>query len=391
MVVKANLPICILTLLLLWLVGCSPAKSTSTSTAPVTLTVPVKPTFIFTNTDIPSPEATNTATVTPAPSVTSTITKFAAITQTPSPTTAVMGWEIESGKDRFVETAFWSKDGKLIYYATDSLTDHRVLDWFSYDITTRSTSMITSPYKYDKSMWKRLNLPEPGISPEVYGLISPSGRYILYTQTYGNPPLDPDPNARVEIWLADTQSWRKTRLFKNLCCSLSEAAWLPDESKVIFSAGYEGPVDLIFVDVQDGSWSRGSVAVEDYWALSPDGAKLAVYGMTGDFQGVRGLLFTSTFDSNPNDVVILDDEGWWPFRWSQDSRYLYYWAKPIDSFGSWLRVYDTDDGSIHNLVDRTSIENALGHSPAGQFAVSPDGNKLVFWNRSLLLVELMKW
>jgi hypothetical protein len=158
----------------------------------------------------------------------------------------------------------------------------------------------------------------------------------------------------------------------------------------LFSAGYEGPADLIFLDVQDGTWSQASIAVEDYWALSLDGSKLAVYGMTGGFQVVRGLLFSFAFDSYPNDVVILDDEGWWPFSRSPDSRYLYYWAKPIDSFGSWLRVYDTDDRSIHNLVDRTSIKNALGHSPAGQFAVSPDGNKLVFWNRSLLLVELMK-
>jgi hypothetical protein len=79
----------------------------------------------------------------------------------PTPTLNFRTLEIESGYQRTVLKAFWSEDGNVVYYAFASCGGCKPLKWAAYNITTHLTTTISSPIKYDPSIWKRLNVPPP--------------------------------------------------------------------------------------------------------------------------------------------------------------------------------------------------------------------------------------
>ena len=179
-------------------------------------------------------------------------------------TPALASWNIELGNYKDIEAVFWSGDGKVIFYAVDSLTEELSLDWFAYDIANRSAVSIASPYQYDRSVWQRLKVPEPPVHPETTGLISPSGQHVIYIEVYGNLPFDPDPEARVEVWLADTDGQRRIMLYKQEWGVFPEAAWIPDESKALLDIPGEGASALALVDVRDGTNEMLDIQVTDF-------------------------------------------------------------------------------------------------------------------------------
>lgn len=316
----------------------------------------------------------------------------------PSPTArfSVRAHEIEDvDNGHHVETALWSDDEKFIYYAVYAVsTENRELQWAAYDVATHLTQTVHSPLKYDFRVWKQLGVPPPrplDSSVELRGHVSPSGKRIIYTVGYGSndPYTTPEPNvrSRTEIWVADSNGKRKTKL-KEFPGSgagvITHAAWFNGESEVLFDLYYEYGVHFYIADmatlsvVSLADVSEFKSGTETYWAVSPDGSTLAVV----DFGGTLWLV-----SLNDGKSVAVEKHANMPY-WSKHSDLLYYWWGPEFLHEAALRVYDTASKKISDVVDVPSLDSQ--GVPITYFAVSPQGDKIAFWNGDLWLVELPK-
>lgn len=333
-------------------------------------------------------------TITPTPTSTRKAPIRPTATPTPAPTLNFRVYEIES-RENSVETAFWSDDGRTIYYAFRPLHgEDKELQWTAYDVTAHLTRTVTSPLKYDPSIWKRLNVPTPrplDSSFELRGHVSPSGKRIIYTVGYGSsgPYTTPESGvrSRTEVWVADSSGKLKTKL-KEFPGSgagvIIHATWFNRESEVLFDLHYEYGVHFYIADmatlsvVSLADVSEFKSGTETYWAVSPDGATLAVI----DFGGMLWLV--SLRDGK---AVAVEKHANMPY-WSKHSDLLYYWWGPEFLHEAALRVYDTASRRISDVVDVPSLDSQ--EIPATHFAVSPQGDKIVLWGGNLWLVELLK-
>ncbi len=388
--------------IMLTLVTCSTSTSVPAERQP---TLPATRSLdIQTDTPLfrPTTVSTTVGTLTSHPTVVPEVAPTLAVMTSSPNNVEVKVFQIESGVhndqypelSRCVEKAFWSEDGQIIYAFAPGYCGDKPLKWVVYDITTRSTTAISSPLKYDPSIWQRLNVPEPlsglGLYPELQEYISPSGEHVIYTVTHGDPFTTPHPAARVEVWVANLSSHRKVKLsFDASIGIIHQASWINDETKVVFDFGYEGGVELYIADVREGTVvSLNDVSdfkggTEQLWAMSPDGTTLAVI----DLQ--LNLWLVSLEDGKKKFVEQLTRHP----SWSKDSKSLYYWWGPSFEDTGTLRVYDITSGNISALVSQSSFTSAFDTSPlvfAGDFAVSPSGGKILLWGGSLRLVELRK-
>jgi hypothetical protein len=381
-----RLHIFILVSFLLSLSACSQSQH-YTPEKPLPILITATPSKSFT--DKSHPTITITSTALPAKM---TIENTMIMTQTPSPKpeTELGVKEIGTNGNEEIETAFWCDDGKQIYFATISSAEIDMLDWFAYDVRTQTVLTITSPINYDESLWQLLNVSEPIPNSEIQGLISPSGQQVIYTITYGSPPLnlDNNPDARVEFWLADTQSLQKTKLFEQNWGSVSSATWTPDESNVFFTVAYEGPASLVTASIHDGTFDWMPVSIEGEWALSPDGSNLAVYGVHRANAWTDSHLFITSAPTWMTETVKLDSSQNMPIGWSQNSEVLYYWAKSSGNKSLRLCSYNIKNGNQVCLIALSDLEKSFGYANYMDFAVSPNGKNIVFWGPALWLVTL---
>lgn len=366
--------------------------------AVVALTVAACSTNVSTHSEEqPAFQATNTLsrpTRTPFIQLTATSELRATIrtTATPSADVDLRTVEIESSySNNYVVTAFWSDEGRLVYYAFASFRGEKPLKWAAYDIATRSTTNISSPLKFDNHIWQRLNVPEPladlALYPELLGYMSPSGKHVIFTVTRSDPSVvGPDPNARTEIWIADSDGQRKIKLLELFPGIISQAIWFEDETKVIFDFDSEGGGRLYVADVENGTVvsladiSGFKGGTEERWAVSSDGTSLAVI----DFQGMLWLISLEDGKSMPIEKITRNPS------WSNDGEFLYYWWGSSYNDTYTLHSYDLTSGSVSTLVSQSELAAAFDALPGSEFAISPSGDKIVFWGGWLWLVELRK-
>ncbi|MFN8597430.1 MAG: hypothetical protein U0559_14760 [Anaerolineae bacterium] len=294
-----------------------------------------------------------------------------------------------------VETARWSDDGKVLYYAFHFVDgENKELQWVAYDVATQLTKTIQSPLNYDTRVWKRLAIPTPRLlneSVELRGNISPSGKRVIYTMGYGGsgPYSTPEPGVqpRTEIWIADSSGKFKTKLKEfpdSGAGTIWHAAWFNSESEILFGLYYEYGVDLYIANIENRSVvsladiSEFKGGTETYWSLSPDGTTLAIV----DFGNMLWLV--SLVDGR---AIGVEKSTRMPY-WSKRGNLLYYWWGPEFFHDVALRVYDTESKTISDVVDVSSLTNQ--GVPVTQFAVSPQGDKIALWGGSLWLVELSK-
>ncbi len=292
---------------------------------------------------------------------------------------------IETGWSGCVERAFWSEDERLVYYASTHSCGMEPLEWVAYDVTTHLTRTISSPLTYDPNIWRRLGAPhltDEMAHPELRGYVSPSGKQAIYTITHGSSY---DPSGRTEIWIADSNGYRKTRLLEMFVGGINQATWIESENKVVFDYGSEGGAKLYIADVQKHTVAPLS-QVSDFqggtdqkWAVSPDGMMLAIVDM-----GYQ-LWLVSLRDGK---MQAIEKSARYPY-WSKDGKSLYYWWGPSFREAGTLRVYNIISGSISTLVDQSSFAHVLDLPPLalGEFVVSADGDKILLWGGRLWLVE----
>ncbi len=349
---------------------------TSRSTSTATANIPVRPTSSLPAKLVRVPQPTEmTATSLP-----------------PSPTARydLQVDEVENGDTGdYVETAFWSDEGKLVYAFRLDNTNKKILAWNVYDPGTHSSITISSPLKYDRRVWQRLGVPEPykdtDVYPELSGYVSPSGKYVIYSVDHGDISLgSTDPSAKREFWLSSSDGRQKRKLLEGfLLGGISDIAWLNDETKVIFDYGYEGGVRLYIVDIPKrtvtplSEMSEFKGGTEQRWAVSPDGKTLAII----DFDLNLYLL-----DLGTGKTMAIDRKARHPW-WSKDGRALYYWWGP-EFEDVTLRSYDMVSGNISCVVDLVDFANRL--IPYDRYAISPDGSRIAFWKPGLWIVDIFK-
>jgi Tol biopolymer transport system component len=180
----------------------------------------------------------------------------------------------------------------------------------------------------------------------------------------------------MEIWVVDINEQRKTKLYEQgYWGSLAQAAWLPDESAVIFQVGGEGGSELYLADIKTGSHQIITTIV-GWWGLSPDGKNLAAISLTYEGQEVLKI-----FSIENGESFIVNEDGWEPADWSKDGRYLYYWTKPAyyEDKKVEIRAYDVVSGAISTFIDGASLSNLSIDFLQCSFSISPEKDKIAFW------------
>ena len=295
---------------------------------------------------------------------------------------------IETGWSRCVEGAFWSEDERLVYYASTHSCGTEPLEWVAYDVTTHLTRTISSPLRYDPNIWRRLGAPhltDEAAHPELRGYVSPSGKQVIYTITYGSSY---DPSGRTEIWMADSNGRRKTRLLGFFVGIIHQATWIENETKVVFDYGSEGGTELYIADVQKrtvvplSQVSDFKGGTDQKWAVSPDGISLAIIDM-----GYQ-LWLVSLKDGKAKAIEKYARNPYW----SKDGKSLYYWWGPSFRETGTLRVYNTTFSTVSTLVEQSSLAHVLNLPPLAfsDFMVSSGSDKMLLWGGWLWLVELHK-
>lgn len=286
----------------------------------------------------------------------------------------------------------WSSDNQSVIFSTYSTDqDETLIEWWNYVIATGTTRPMEEPFHLDPQIWEDLEATRfSNIDP--LGTISPSGLWFIFTRVSPDSSSTPVPDKPsllpVEIWIANLDGSKARKIGGPFpgCQKLGQIAWSHQESRVLFTCGYEGPSGLFLANT-DGSWSATLGEITGFEAgvgfghiaVSPDGSQIALTDSSGMLQIV------------PLDGADSKDIGFGLMpNWSLDSRRLYYlrgqeyMSGPIDG----IHVYDVETG-----IDSEVLQSPI-HSPSGdgvtiskgQFAVSSAENAAVFQSRGLWLV-----
>jgi hypothetical protein len=355
-------------------------------------------------TDTPTPQAhTATKTYTPNP----TLTETPLPSETQLPTDTPIPTQLETTLtytpstpdiwERWIHgnttKAFWSDDGKTLYFLSYKDYRERPYIWYAYDVMSETKMESSIVAGYDDSVWERLgvaDLPENYSiwPPYDYGCFSPSGEHVIYTITYSEGYLDPD--NRVEFWLADTDGQRNFKFDENPFNQIIACEWLNDESKVIFYAGYATPAYTIIVDVSTGTYEILSYIYTPHgaWAILPDEKNIAMEWIVDSVRDYS-IKIVSLEDGTSK---VFDTEGTWPFSWSTDGRYLYYWTRSDPNL-FWdpeteIRKYDLATGEISVLVKGSHLKELQKYFLRSVFVVSPSEDKIAFFGFGLRVVFL---
>jgi len=288
----------------------------------------------------------------------------------------------------------WSEDGQSVLYATARKGDTEeswVEEWWRYDISRGEVQSTNPPFEIDPNLWAQLaarHSPPPG--SWFWGTISPSGTRVVYNRLPLGYNYTPAPNEfhlpPYEIWVARSDGSDAVTLGK--CWQVGQVVWFDDESKIIYSCGYEGApeIHIASVDGAFSNWLNDVTAFEGllggWMALSPDEMKLALTDEVG-------LLQIVPLDGSPIQCVAQ-----WGIAsaWSSDGRMLYYLQGEDAVFEqSALYVYDVETRRSTKLfssplyaADGVSVK--IPSPPA--LMVSPLGDRAVFYeSRGLWLAS----
>ncbi len=198
-------------------------------------------------------------------------------------------------------------------------------------------------------------------------LISPDGRWVLYTQTR----LELSGNTRrVATWLSSAQGRATSRPF--LREGDADAIWAPDSRSVYFfrsvSRGGRTSRELFQQAVRGTTATQRSHLNGDgdgVWQLSPDGQFFLV---SRDERQAAG--------PGAGTGVVYVDEG-------SNGQVRYFWNN--------LWRYDLKAGTLKRVTDRAWSINSFSISPGGQGAAveaQPDNQRNTGWKAELFVVTL---
>jgi hypothetical protein len=308
------------------------------STAPTSKATPVTPPSITAIT--PYVPTTTTAVVDPGTSAAPPVTDLTAIPIVYSQ------FDPENPQLRRVVGALWSTDGVKLYYAFTTSTTPKVLTWSAFDVVRETSEPIDSPFPSDVLIWPRLAMSDPtetlAVYPSLQGYVSDDGNQVIYAVSTGDCAFG---SATTAVVTANARTLTRSQLLSMpRCAHIGQAAWLDNDSRVVFDLRGEGSSELFLADL-----IRGSAQPLDYisgftgttmgtWQLSPDERMLAI----ADFDTLKVLDLRA---GSSLEIEQLGDLIGNSLAWSPDSTVLYYWRAKSDGTSADIRRYDFASGS----------------------------------------------
>jgi Tol biopolymer transport system component len=271
-----------------------------------------------------------------------------------------------------------------------------------YDPAAGIVQEADPPVKYDSGVWFRLGIDgavaaDFAENAESWGLVSPSGNYILYTLNVG-PKSFFEEGAKTEVRLASSDGQVRRRVVTTTRLFIYKTAWVSADSKVMF--GLYSPegwyLEIYLADIRSGGVTSITDMVVDRtgtppvgWALSPDGNYLAVTDSQCrlclmPLGGGGGRVVASRADSP---------------SWSHDGASLYFWnidearclyhQDVTPEFYS-LERYSPSDASRQTVLLDTDVPTEMRNSLLDlSYAVSPSGAWIAFWDGAALWVAAL--
>jgi WD40 repeat protein len=354
----------------------------------------------------PTPSRTLTPTQQTPPTPTPVISRFTVTEIIPS-----HRCEIEIDKGLF--TAAWKNDSEFLYayypirpikpeveltLMSGGTAPKVELQWVSHNVETGDEFPDKPFINFDSTFWERNQINSNAVNPELAGLFSPSGKYVIYDVFFGESFT---PSARTEIWVSETNGSHRWKIYESSAPEdIYRAAWFENETKVIFNIAYEGPTSFYVSDFKTGKVkelseiSQFDGITEETWRLSPDGKTLAVVSYD------RQLLLVSLETGQTQ--TIENYGGSFP-HWSNDGKFLYYWWRE-DPDNWWdnideLRVFDISSQKTSTLLDQADLvagfsnyqgdDNCIARDyylSGFQYAISPDQKSILLWENGLYVL-----
>jgi Tol biopolymer transport system component len=200
-------------------------------------------------------------------------------------------------------------------------------------------------------------------------IYSPDGTQIFWNATDRDGPYD---QRRTDIWLAEIDG-RNARLLLTIYGGGVES-WFPDGQHLLITGRADriGEEEVIFaLSIEDGSTMElGQEKRLRAGEISKDGTWVIYFSSFADDPAYDGLFAVRADGSERRKLDFLG-----PFRWRDDTHLLYIPTRAVreDSLVVW--EMDMERGESYPLTDPAQIRFVID---GGDWALSPDGKKLVF-------------
>jgi len=278
----------------------------------------------------------------------------------------------------------WSEDGQSVLYATWRDQREKIDGWWKYEIETGNHYRVSPPLAIDLEVLTPL---EASYKNDAFmwfgGGISPGGKYLVYNRLPQDHTYTPTPDELyippMEMWIANSDGSQARKL--RPCYSIGWVIWLEQESRLIFSCGYEGAHDIGMINVDGSSYvdltaKFDGASASFPMALSPDGTTLAFPDALGGLQiaeiGSGEVRSVARWGQRPN--------------WSADSRRLYYqYQEDFDASAPDIHIYD-----LTSATDNVFIPATIRTRPMDAFTMSPLENAAVFEDQGLWLMTWLR-
>lgn len=218
---------------------------------------------------------------------------------------------------------------------------------------------------------------EPALSPEAYATVptittprpSPDGTRVAYSRGY---------DGRLDLWVVDAAGGLPLQLSDQATPQgpdpsqrhSSAIAWTPDGKRIVYASTREGK--LWVVDAAGGPARPIDEAAGNHHSpsVSPDGGRVAYVAERGE----RVDIIVADIEGDWTRVISVGDEYVLQPRWSPDGRSLLYgqwphYDMPWDERA--LIVADVESGERREIAGGSRVVN-------GDHAWSPDGRLIAF-------------
>ncbi len=346
------------------LAACSPSKSIMLSTQQSN--TPIKTKTVEEHTEFATSTSAMLELESPTPEDTSETNLDISLHQKIHP-------EGEESKDIIVAT--WDEIGEYVYYAVAPGIGQRPYKWFKIGLDGQNEDELPHPI-----IASRLYPVTPNFYPELEGLVSPHGRFNIEVEPgemTDRGPVDAD------VWLVDTKGeYLKKKIIESAGANFRRAEWTEDENVVVIGMGPEFGTDLYHINIKLNETTMiNEIAqfndpglLEE--TLSPDGQYLAIVDGNGNLNLIN----------IPEGRVDVMKGFFQNLRWADEGPKLFYYKGTGWHEAESLNSYSVSSNEENTIWKMDELEN---EGIAGFFEVSPDGDRILFWEpRQLWVVAI---
>lgn len=219
--------------------------------------------------------------------------------------------------------------------------------------------------------------------PVADGVISPDGRYLVFTDSSGFYLRQIETGETHRVWLPDG-------------FDAKPRSWFPDGTHLLATwvEGPQAPTSIWEISLLGGT-PRKLIAQGTWPAVSPDGSKVAYLASAIQFKetSLNKEIWVARADGeSPSKLISGGDDVFGPPVWSPDGKHLAYMRGRFAAGMPWIRcqleVLDTANGATHTLLSTLGLGEMIAWAPDGRIIYSlteavPNQNDSNLWALSV--------